>query len=59
MCIHMGFPTTPILNQINPIARIDTYFFRVHSNMVLPSTPRPEEGVWKQHYGNVNGSRTY
>ena len=25
----------------NPIPRIDTYFFKVHSNITLPSTPRP------------------
>jgi hypothetical protein len=31
----------PILNQINSIPSIDTYFFKVHSNIVLPSTPRP------------------
>ena len=24
----------------NPIPRIDTYFFNVHSNIVLPSMPR-------------------
>ena len=26
---------------INPIPRIDTYLFKVNSNIVLPSTPRP------------------
>ena len=25
----------PILSRINPITRIDTYFFKVHSNIVL------------------------
>ena len=29
----------PILSRMNPIARIDTYFFKIHSNIVLPSTP--------------------
>jgi hypothetical protein len=24
-----------------PIPRIDTYFFKIHSNTVLPSTPTP------------------
>ena len=31
--------TLSFLSQINPIPRIDTYFFKVHSNIVL-STPR-------------------
>ena len=29
----------PEPNQTNP--HIDTYLFKVHSNIVLPSTPRP------------------
>jgi hypothetical protein len=32
-----------ILSRINPIPRIDTYFFKIHSNIVFPSTPRPPE----------------
>ena len=32
-------PIIPILSRVNPISRIDTYFFRIHSNIVLPSTP--------------------
>ena len=27
-----------------PNPRIDTYLFKVHSNIVLPSTPRPPQG---------------
>ena len=34
-------PIIPNLSRINPILRIDTHFFKVHSNIVLPSTPRP------------------
>ena len=34
--IHKGSPIIPILNRINPIPRIDTYFFKI-----LPSTPKP------------------
>ena len=30
----------PIQSRINPI-RIDTYFFKIYSNIVLPSMPRP------------------
>ena len=25
------------LNQMNPIPRVDNYFFKIHSNIVLPS----------------------
>ena len=31
----------PVPNQ--PITRIDTYLFKVHSNIIFPSTPRPPE----------------
>ena len=43
---HKGSPEIPILSQINPITRIDTYLFKVHSNIVLPS-PRPPQ---RSHY---------
>ena len=33
-CIHKGSPITPILIRINPIPRIDTYLFKIHSNIV-------------------------
>ena len=33
--IHKGFQIIPILSRINPIPRIDTYFFKVHSNIAL------------------------
>ena len=38
--IHKGSPIILILSRINPISRIDTYLFKVHSNIVLPSMPR-------------------
>ena len=38
--IHKGSPIIPILSQINPISLIDTYLFKVHSNIVLPSTDK-------------------
>ena len=34
-------PIIPILSRINAIPSIDTNLFKVHSNIVLPSTPRP------------------
>ena len=36
-----GLSNIHILSRINPIPRIDTYLFKVHSNIVLPPTPRP------------------
>ena len=39
--IHKGSPIIPILGRINAIPRIDTYLFKFHSNIFLPSTPRP------------------
>ena len=36
--IHKGSPI--ILSQINSIPSIDTYFFKIHCNNVLSSTPR-------------------
>ena len=43
---HKGSPVIPILNRTNPIPRIDTYFFEIHSNIVLPSTPRFSNGLF-------------
>ena len=44
--IHMGSPIIPILNRINPIPHIFTYLFKDHSNIVLPSMPRPPKGLF-------------
>ena len=34
-------PVILILRQIKPIPRIDTNFFKIYSNVVLPPMPRP------------------
>ena len=39
--IHKSSPIIPILSPIKSIPPINTYFFKIHSNTVLPSTPRP------------------
>ena len=44
--IHKRPPIIPILSRINPIPRIDTYFFKIHSNIFLPSTPRHPKGLF-------------
>jgi hypothetical protein len=33
-------PIIPILSWINPVPRFDIYFFKIHSNIIFPSTPR-------------------
>ena len=38
-CIYKGSPIIPILSWIKPIPRVNTYFFKAHSNIVLPHTP--------------------
>ena len=35
-----------ILSPINPIPRNDTYLFKVHSNIVLQSTPGLSKGLF-------------
>ena len=41
--IHKGSPIIPILSRINPIPRMDTHIFKIHFNIVLPSTTRPSK----------------
>jgi hypothetical protein len=36
-----GLSNNRSLSRIIPIPRIDTYFFKVRSNIVFPSTPKP------------------
>ena len=36
-----GSPIILILRRTNPIPRINTCFFKIHSNIVLPTTPMP------------------
>ena len=38
-----GSPIISTLSWISLIPRTDTYFFKVRSNIVLPSTPRPSK----------------
>ena len=39
MSHSQGLFNNPYLESNQPIPRIDTYFFKVHSNIFLPSTP--------------------
>ena len=40
-CIHKGPLGIPILSRINAISHIYTYFIKIYSNTVLPSSSRP------------------
>ena len=40
MSHSQGLFDNPYTGRINPVPRIDTYFFKIHSNIVLPSAPR-------------------
>ena len=41
--IHKGSSIIPILSRINPIPPLIPYLFKVHSNIFLPSMPRPPQ----------------
>ena len=40
---HSQGPSNNYYPKINQIPRIDTYLFKVHSNSVLPSTPKKKK----------------
>ena len=44
--IHKDSLIIPILCGINPIPRADTYFFKIYSNIALPSTPKPSYSLF-------------
>jgi len=39
--IHNSSPLVPILRQMHSVHNFQTYFPKIHSNVILPSTPRP------------------
>ena len=46
MPYSQGLPIIPIVNQINPVPRIDTYLFKIHSNVVLHLGPGLPKGLF-------------
>jgi len=41
--VHEGPPLVPILRQLHPVHTFPRYFPKIHSNVILPSTPRWED----------------
>ena len=37
----------PVLSRINQVLRIDTYFFKIRSNIVFSSSPRPSRRLYR------------
>jgi len=43
--VHKTLPLTPILSQMNSPYTLTTYFFEIHFNITLPSTPNLSSGL--------------
>ena len=44
-----GHSDNPILSRINPIPRIGTDLFKIRSNTIFPSTPKPSKMSLSKH----------
>jgi len=39
-CVHKGLPVVPILSQMKPVHNFPPYFTKMHSDIIVPSTPK-------------------
>jgi len=56
--VHSNPPLVPILNQTHPVHTFQTYFFKIYSKIILPSTPMSSEFsslqvFWSKLYTHV------
>ena len=54
--VNKGSPIIPILSRINPNPRIDTYFFKIHYNIVLHSFSYYFIRLWINNKNNNNNN---
>jgi hypothetical protein len=47
-------PMVPILSQMNPVHIFTPYFPKIHSNIILPSTPRCTEWSFPFRFSNLS-----
>jgi hypothetical protein len=49
-CVHKSQPLDNILSQVNKDHNLLHYFFKIHFNIILPSTPRSSSGFFPSGY---------